>query len=561
MSVERAKIRFPPTGVIFVRGQNHDDPHTSSNGAGKSTFVDAMSFALFGKPIREGKKVQLFPDNKVEPGFVEILFANDGTDIKTRRFLTKSRANISVAGKLIKVDSDAIGSYIGQDFATFRNVHVLTRQESFIFETKARRIKMFERFTNLDVVMATLKDATHQLTRLHQSNVDRLFGTLDSLKSEVVELSARIKSVDTADHVAMQSKLKTCTKFLESLDSIADRLATLDTGVDREMGAIVRAHDNQLYHARLEIDRKHRDQERELNSVSQLKSDIRKTKRGICEACGARIRREIVKSEVLRLQGMLEAATGRVEALATVITTASAHAKEFKKCSEDAFQLSSAMKFELRGSSKLISDVRHVIRRQVNDLNIELARVSTKLSSLQDSYDEARRDFMLNRERYRAEKSLLDVAGKSEKFAENNLRKEILRGYLHSFNEDLKVTLSLFAGFSGRFTDDFDIEVRGRPFSLSSTGEQMRFVLATYMNLFRYAAASKNRFNFLVFDDFDLGLDDAGRRALAEVFQKLGQSMLILVLSQSDIFQEYFPQVLSVERRNGICSYEQRYEC
>ena len=157
----------------------------------------------------------------------------------------------------------------------------------------------------------------------------------------------------------------------------------------------------------------------------------------------------------------------------------------------------------------------------------------------------------------------LVIAGKRQhivdtghKLVSGNLRKLILRSYLNNFNQDLKATMSLFAGFDAEFTDDFDILIDGEPFAAASTGEQMRLVVAVYMNLFRYTAANRDRFNFLVFDDFDLGVDDAGREALAEVLELLGEKMLVLIMSQSTTFEDRFDKQIVAIREKGICRYE-----
>jgi len=53
LSISEAKIDLTDRGLLLVQGENKDDPSASSNGAGKSSIVDGLCWALFGVTARD----------------------------------------------------------------------------------------------------------------------------------------------------------------------------------------------------------------------------------------------------------------------------------------------------------------------------------------------------------------------------------------------------------------------------------------------------------------------------------------------------------------------------
>jgi len=96
------------TGNQFVEIQLDKNPTTliiGENGSGKSTILDALTFALFGKPFRRINKPQLV--NSVNNGgtIAEIEFTIGSKDYKIRRGIKKNIFEIYVDGKRLNQDA------------------------------------------------------------------------------------------------------------------------------------------------------------------------------------------------------------------------------------------------------------------------------------------------------------------------------------------------------------------------------------------------------------------------------------------------------------------------
>ena len=65
--------------------QNHTNLVIGTNGAGKSTVLDSLTFALFNKPFRKINKGQLVNATNERECVVEIDFKNNNKQYKVRR--------------------------------------------------------------------------------------------------------------------------------------------------------------------------------------------------------------------------------------------------------------------------------------------------------------------------------------------------------------------------------------------------------------------------------------------------------------------------------------------
>lgn len=51
-AVKHAEVALSDRGLVLIQGENRDDPSANSNGAGKSTIVEALCWALYGKTAK-----------------------------------------------------------------------------------------------------------------------------------------------------------------------------------------------------------------------------------------------------------------------------------------------------------------------------------------------------------------------------------------------------------------------------------------------------------------------------------------------------------------------------
>ena len=96
------------TGNVFTEIQLNQHPSTlviGENGAGKSTMIEAISFALYGKPFRKINKPQLLNSINQKNLLVEIEFDIGNKSYMIRRGLKPNIYEIFIDGEMLNQDA------------------------------------------------------------------------------------------------------------------------------------------------------------------------------------------------------------------------------------------------------------------------------------------------------------------------------------------------------------------------------------------------------------------------------------------------------------------------
>ena len=97
LSMENVTIDFEKfSQLVLVEGKNKDTKPTSSNGAGKSSVIEALVFALFGKTIRKTTEKSLTNLHTTGKCKVTLTVNNDIVIERTKR---PSKLVVTVGGK------------------------------------------------------------------------------------------------------------------------------------------------------------------------------------------------------------------------------------------------------------------------------------------------------------------------------------------------------------------------------------------------------------------------------------------------------------------------------
>ena len=86
--------------------QNHTNLIIGTNGAGKSTMLDALTFGLFNKSFRQIKKAQLINATNEKDCVVEVEFSVNSRDYLVRRGIKPNLFDIEVNGNPLHKESD-----------------------------------------------------------------------------------------------------------------------------------------------------------------------------------------------------------------------------------------------------------------------------------------------------------------------------------------------------------------------------------------------------------------------------------------------------------------------
>jgi DNA repair exonuclease SbcCD ATPase subunit len=552
------------TEVDFQK--NHTNLIIGTNGAGKSTILDALTFGLFNKPFRKINKPQLVNTTNEKDCLVEIEFSVNGRDYLVRRGIKPNIFDIEVNGKQLHKESD-------------------DRLNQKILEENILKVN-YKSFTQIVILGSSTFVPFMQLTTANRREVIedlldiRIFSAMNSIVKEKIRAqkdeikSLELKKQNLKDKVVMQKS------FIEELENRGnaninanqEKIAKLDTEVGIYMTENARTEE--------EIFKYVKEQEEvtgaaeklgKLNNlkgkISQKVSTITKehkffTENTVCPTCTQTIEEEF------RLNR---------------ITDAQNKAKELQKGFQE---LEETMKFEQERErqflalSKEITKLNHEIsqnntrislnQRQIRDLESEVQTLTEQLKNRNTEHEK------LEEFRENLQKTFDDLSDKKEEIVhydfaysllkDDGVKTKIIKKYLPFINQQVNRYLQMMDFYinfhlDGEFNESIKSPIHENfSYSSFSEGEKARIDLALIF-AWREVARVKNSVNcnILLFDEvFDSSLDGFGADEFLKIIKYVVKDTNVFVISHKSGLEEKFESTLKFEKKGGF-SYKTEY--
>ena len=554
---------FLSTGNAFTEIDICKSPTTlvvGSNGSGKSTFIDALCFALFGKPFRKIKIGQLVNSINLKDALVEVEFSIGASQYKVRRGLKPAIFEIYQNNILVNQDA-ATKDYqeflekqiLKLNYKSFTQIVVLG-SSSFIpfmqLPAPQRReiiedlldIQIFTRMN--DILRGELlqvgqeyKDAESTLSVVRQKidlQQDYLERLDEQRKKSTQEINARI--VKAKDSISQWQE-----EITERMDGIRDLRGTIEdegrtdkryqkfTSIQDQMkrNATKVANDIAFYKDNDECNtckqtiavefkdsviQERRDKLVELdNAQVQLKSELETVRKRMSEITEVHSKMQNLQDEINERNVRIQTANRSIDEWNTEIETASATLED----ADEHVQALTTMREE---------------ERKVSDTKNEL-----------------------NDQRYYSEISanLLKDTGIKTKIINQYL--PVINHYVNHFLQalDFFVQFNLDGSFKetikSRHRDDFS-------YASFSEGEKLRIDLSLLFT-WRIIAKMKNstNTNLLVLDEvFDSSLDANGTEEFLKILNTMDNGVNAFVIShKGDTLFDKFTNVLKFDKPNN----------
>ena len=194
------------TEVDFTK--NHTNLIVGTNGAGKSTVLDALTFSLFGKPFRKINKPQLSNSTNEKDCKVEVEFSVNNTDWKIVRGIKPNLFEIWRNGSLMDQSSAALDqqkwleqNVLKMNYKSFTQIVILGSSTfvPFMQLTTANRREVIEDLLDIKIFSSmnvVIKEKIRQLKeeiKVLELKKETLRDKVDMQKNFIEELENRGK--------------------------------------------------------------------------------------------------------------------------------------------------------------------------------------------------------------------------------------------------------------------------------------------------------------------------------------------------------------------------------
>lgn len=162
LSIKQVKLNLDDMGLVLLEGENKDNPGLDNNGSGKSSLIEGVVYALFGRTVRGLKADAVVHADAKKDCLVSLKVVDDNGDEYVIERNRKSRTNknqsfLFLNGSDITPKSEAevnavIERIIGMDYATFCASTLYSAQSFPVTSATDSQLKaLFESMLNLEI--------------------------------------------------------------------------------------------------------------------------------------------------------------------------------------------------------------------------------------------------------------------------------------------------------------------------------------------------------------------------------------------------------------------------
>ena len=540
--------------------QNQTTLIIGSNGAGKSTILDALTFVLYGKSFRKINKNQLINSTNERGCLVEIKFDLNSTQWKIQRGI---KPNIF---KIYRNDEELDQSHSANDQQKWLEQNVLKMNYKSFTQIVILGSSTFVPFMQLPV--SSRREVVEDLLdiKIFSSMNDVIKGKIRSIREEVKTLDLKKESL--MDKVDMQKNFidKIESQSKEDVDSKNQKIDSLNKEVEKCFSESMEREDilSKLKEQLTEFENA-QERLREYGNIKgklsqRIQTLVKEHKffsdNTVCPTCDQNIEESFRVNRISDSQNKAEELREGFEKLQSAIKDEELRESQFKSLSNQISKTLndiSSFNVQITGYQKQIRGLEseiQTITSQVENRNIE----HKKLEELRDNLNKTYDDLVKSKDKisyYDFIYSLLKDGG---------VKAKIINKYLPLINQQVNKYLQLM-DFYINFTldNEFNETVESpihEDFSYSSfsEGEKMRIDLALLFT-WREIARVKNSVNtnLLIMDEvFDSSLDGFGTDEFLKIIRYIIKDANIFVISHKSGMEDRFAEVVKFEKHKGF---------
>ena len=531
-----------------------------TNGAGKSTVLDALTFVLFNKPFRKINKPQLVNSTNEKDCRVEIDFNVGTREYRVVRGIKPSIFEIYIDGKMMNQDAAAAdqqkyleNNILKLNYKSFTQIVILGSSTfvPFMQLPAAGRREVIEDILDIRIfsaMNAVVKDKIRQ----NREEVKVLDLKKDNLADKVEMQKEFIRHLEEEAQQEIERKKNKIDELNLDIDCLCKNTLSLQKteNVQRstlETLSFDATKIRKLGNLRGKITQK----------VSTLTKELQFFKDNtVCPTCTQSIEEDFRLNKITDVQDKELELTQGLQDLETAIKEEEEREGQWIALSKEVSKLSN----DISQNNTKISG----LQRQVNDLGSEIQRITDQLQNRNTEHEKLNQlQEQLNTTYDELVQSKEDVSYKDFIYSllkDGGVKTKIIKKYLPLINRQVNRYLQMMDFYINfNLDEEFNEKVQSpihEDFSYASfsEGEKMRIDLALLFT-WREVAAFKNstNTNLLIMDEvFDSSLDGFGTDEFLKIIRYVIKDANIFVISHKDGLQDKFQSVIQFEKVKGF---------
>ena len=531
-----------------------------TNGAGKSTILDALTFALFNKPFRKINKSQLVNTTNEKETLVEVDFEVNNREYVVRRGIKPNVFDIQVNGELLHREADdrtnqkiLEENILKVNYKSFTQIVILGSSAfvPFMQLTAPNRREVIEDLLDIRI-FSSMNNFLKDKVRIEKEQIKSLDLKKDNIKDKILMQENFMKELEEQGKTSVkanQDKITTLIDDSEYCSSSNEELEVKVSDLTKEQEKLSGSSQKLLKLNNLK------------GKITQKVSTITKehkffSENVTCPTCTQTIEESFRLNRINDVQSKAKDLNKGLKELEETIESERERERLFTKLSKEITKLNNG----ISQNNTRISG----FQRQIRDLESEIQRITEQSKNRNTEHEK------LNEFRENLQKTFENLADKKTEinyydFAYSLLRDDgvktkIIKKYLPFINQQINRYLQMMDFYINFTLDEEFKETVQSPihedfsYASFSEGEKMRIDLALLFT-WREVARVKNSVNtnLLIMDEvFDSSLDGFGTEEFLKIIRYIIKDANIFVISHKTDLLDKFESVIKFDKVKGF---------
>ena len=545
------KVDFTESGTTLIIG---------SNGAGKSTILDALTFSLYGKAFRKINKPQLVNSINEKDCRVEIDFDVNNVQWKVVRGIKPAIFEIYRDGKPLDQSASAVDqqkwleqNVLKMNYKSFTQIVVLGSSTfvPFMQLTASSRREVIEDLLDIKIFSA-MNSLIKDKIRVYKDESRTLELKKESLKDKVEMQQKFIKEIETKSQTDIKYKNDRIddlglqvTAYMQDNEKLEKVIESYKEELKSFEGS--KAQLRKLNNVRGKLSAKISHIEEEY----QFFNDNR-----VCPTCNQDLEEEFRLNRITDSKNKQEELQKGFQELEEAILKEEMRESNFNNISD-------VISIQLNGITKNNTNITSC-QKQIKQLESEIQTLTEGLAN-RTSENVKLKEFKTN-----LQKTYTELGEKRERTSyydftynllkDGGVKTKIIKKYLPLINQQVNKYLQMMDFYINFSLDEEFNETIQSPihedfsYSSFSEGEKMRIDLALLFT-WREVARFKNSVNtnLLIMDEvFDSSLDGFGTDEFLKIIKYVISDANIFVISHKTGMEDRFQSVIKFEKKQGF---------
>ncbi len=259
-SLQHAALDLDNKGLVLVEGINNTNSNFTSNGAGKSTIFDAITWALYDTTPTGIKADKVVNKQVGKNTHVMLQVEVDGTSYAIDRYRKHSKfkntvrfhqGTLDLTQKSVSDTNDRILALFGIDFKTYLNSIMYGQGDIELFSqaTDKGKKEILENVSNIAIYQKAQQVAKEKLAEC--TTQQRECSTNIAVYSQQIEKFTLLANAETARYTQAKSQKESLSKQLRTLEETIENTQAYKIQSEVETNNLIKTLQEKLVQAKL----------------------------------------------------------------------------------------------------------------------------------------------------------------------------------------------------------------------------------------------------------------------------------------------------------------------